>query len=61
MNELTRILGSIILGLLLYSIPILVTCSLALNWDGKISFALIILALCQVFFLCAFIYNETEK
>lgn len=61
MNILIRIIGSVILSLVLYAIPILLACSFCLEWDGSISFILIIVSLIELCYFVGFIFSTSEE
>ena len=61
MNTLLGIIGGIVFSIVMYSVPILTTCSIALNWDGTISFGLIALSLIQLYVLTVLVINKAEE
>lgn len=56
------IIGSIMASLVMYAIPVLLTCSFAFNWPGSAKFFLSIAMFTQLVFtfgqICAWIDNE---
>lgn len=61
MNSLTRIIGSIVLSLILYAIPILLVCSFFLKWDFYISFVLIAVSFTEIYFLVVSIFSNSKE
>lgn len=61
MNAGVKIIGSIVLSFIIYSVPILTTCSFAYDWDGIIQFLLTFASFMEMLFLMAFIYDEAEE
>ena len=61
MNSLIRIIGSMVLSLVLYAIPILLACSFCLGWNGYVSFAFIIVSFTEFYFLAEFIFSNSKE
>lgn len=60
MSSAIKITGSIVLSLLLYSIPVLNTCAFIYNWYGSIQFLLAATSFAETFFLASLIYWIAE-
>ena len=60
MNKLIKIIGSVVYASFMYSIPILLTCSMLLKWDNSIQFILWFTAATQFSKLCFDIYDKVE-
>ena len=61
MNSFIRIIGSVVLSLILYAIPILLACSFCLEWDFYISFVLIGVSLTELCYLTEFIFSNSKE
>lgn len=61
MNILIRIIGSAVLSLVLYVIPILLACSFCLEWDGYICFVLIVVSFTEIYYLATFIFSNSKE
>jgi hypothetical protein len=61
MNSLIRIIGSIVLSLILYAIPILLVCSFFLKWGFYINFVLIAASLTEIYFLIDSIFSNSKE
>lgn len=61
MKTIIRLLGSVIFGLSMYSVPVLCVCAYTLGWDNSIKFLLTIASVGQVALLCEFVYLEAGK
>lgn len=61
MSSAIKIIGSIVLSLFLYSIPILTTCSLIYDWYGSVQFVLSIASVIEMICLMAFVYDKAEE
>lgn len=60
MNKLITIIGSIVFAVAMYSIPILLACSICLHWDGEYKFLLVVCSLLQFTFICFAIMDKVE-
>ena len=60
MSKLIIIIGSIVFAVAMYSIPILLACSICLHWDGMYKFLLSVCAVLQVIFICFAIMDKVE-
>ena len=61
MNRIIRVVGSIIMAILLYAIPILTTCALIFGWNDFITFLLIAVEFIELICLFGLIYAKTEE
>jgi hypothetical protein len=55
MKGFCTILGELLIAAAMVAVPILCTCSIALNWDWHISALLVILSAVDYILLCEFI------
>jgi hypothetical protein len=55
MKEFCTVIGEFLITALLFTVPILCTCSIILNWDWHISSLLVILTAVDYILLCEFI------
>ena len=60
MKQLIKIIGVIVFASAMYMIPILLTCSLAFEWDGFWQMILWIASGGQLLVLCCAIYERSE-
>ena len=64
MKEFITAIGILLFSLFMYAIPIVLTLSFALNWDGYVQFVLVLIAIIQLALICAaiqFIMEQEEK
>ena len=61
MNAGVKIIGSIVLSFIIYSVPILTTCSFAYEWDGTTQFLLTFASFIEMLNLVSFIYDKAEE
>ena len=61
METIIRILGSVIFGLAMYSVPVLCVCAYTLGWEDFVKYLLTIAAFGQALLLCEFVYLEAGK
>ena len=52
MKEFITVIGILLFSLLMYAIPIVLTLSFALNWDGSVQFVLLLIAIIQLALIC---------
>lgn len=61
MNKILIFIGSLVLTLLIMSVPVLCTLSFVLNWVNEIKFLLTLLTIGFGSLLCEHIYMEADK
>ena len=61
MKKVINILGTLILTVMIISVPILCTCSYLLNWDGFIKWLSTVLTLAEMIVIGGILYAEVEK
>ena len=62
MNKIIKIVGSIVVSVIMYAIPILTACSFAYAWDGFVRLILTLASLTQLVCLAfeVFFKGDTE-
>ena len=60
MNKLTRGIGSLIVVLFMYSVPVVLGYAFAAGWNGFFEMLFVCCALVQIGFLTDFVYREGE-
>lgn len=61
MSAVIKMIGSIVLSFVVYSVPILTTCSFVYDWNGIIQFLLTFASFMEMLLLVALIYNEVDE
>lgn len=61
MSKIVRVLGSLVVSLLVYSIPVLNVVSYFQNWDGGLRVVLTIVSALQIAAIFWFVYSKTEE
>ena len=61
MKKVINILGTLILTVMIISVPSLCTCSYLLNWDGFIKWLSTVLTLAEMIVIGGILYAEVEK
>lgn len=61
MSKIVKIIGSIVVSILLYAVPILTTCAFTLGWDKRGAYLLTIASLAEFFCLIALIFYKAEE
>ena len=61
MKEFITAIGILLFSLFMYAIPIVLTLSFALNWDGYVQFVLVLIAIIQLALICAAIQFIMEN
>ena len=61
MIKIVKIIGSIVVLILLYAVPILTTCAFTLGWDKYGAYLLAIASLAEFFCLITLIIYEAEE
>ena len=61
MSSAIKSIGSIVLSLFPYRIPILNTCPLIYGWYGSVQFMLAIASVIELICLMAFVYDKAEE
>ena len=61
MSAGVKIIGSIFLSYIIYSVPILTTCSFVYDWNGTILFLFTFASFMELLHLVAFIYDKVEE
>lgn len=60
MNIIIKIIGSLVFAIVMYSVPILFTCSIFLHWHPFIKLLCLICAALQLMALCIEIQEKAE-
>lgn len=60
MNAILKMIGCLVLGSIIFAIPILVPISFIYNWDGFLKTILVLLAFCVWYFICCTIAELGE-
>ena len=61
MKAFITTIGILLFSLFMYAIPIVLTLSFALNWDGYVQFVLVLIAIIQLALICAAIQFIMEN
>ena len=61
MDKLVKGIGSLAIALLMYSAPVLTTCSLVYEWHGLIQVLLACVSIVQFILLVGIIYDNAEE
>ena len=61
MTKIIKIIGSIIFSCVMYSLPILTTCSFCFDWDGFSKMILLICSCGQLMALIVWVYYKAEE
>ena len=61
MSKLTRGIGSFIIVLLMYSVPVALGYAFADGWNGFFKMLIVVCAIVQIVFLTDFIYREADE
>lgn len=61
MKTIVRIIGSAVCAVVAYSIPILLTCSFLLKWEGYYTFLLMLASATELVFLFFLIFYKVEE
>lgn len=61
MKKVINILGTLILTVMIVSVPILCTCSYLLNWNGFIKYISAMLTVLETIVIGGILYAEVEK
>jgi len=61
MKSFVQFVGAVVVTLLMYAIPILLTLSFACDWDDALQFVVVVLAIGQLAVLFMFIFAEVLK
>lgn len=60
MKTIVHIIGSAVCAAIAYSIPILLTCSLLLKWEGYYTFLLLLSSMAELAGLFLLIFSKVE-
>ena len=61
MKEFITAIGILLFSSFMYAIPIVLTLSFALNWDGSVQFVLLLIAIIQLALICTAIQFIMEN